>query len=294
MNRDSRLGFLARTRHVINLAGGPSWGSVQKLATDLESAGWDALLIPEHHDEADAFCRSPLLVSTFALGATTRLRAGPGILPTSLYPGRLMPELAAFLEVAGSRALLGLGVGFWRPDFEAIEVDQPWSWERLRSLTESLLEQGVPGERILLGVSRPRNIAWAGQNGVGVLIGAAWMSERSFLRTANTYDEARQGEPTNGCLAAIAGATASGGPRLSRPGDDTPVPPHANGLWWGRTDAELLARADLLVLAPYDDGSQSFNDFLARTPPQYREILSKSGLADLPASKNEGDACPAP
>lgn len=274
MNRDSRLGFLARTRHVINLGGGPSWSSIQRLASDLETAGWDALLIPEHHDESDAFCRSPLLVSTFALGATARIGAGPGILPVSLYPGRLMPELTAFLELAGSRALLGLGVGFWSPDFEAIEVDGPWSWERLRSLTESLLEQGVPGNRILLGVSRPRNIAWAGRNGVGVLIGAAWMSERSFLRTADTYDEAREGNPANGCLAAIAGATASGGPRLSRPGDDMPVPPHANGLWWGRTDVELLTRSDLLILAPYDDGSQSFDEFLARAPFQYREIQS--------------------
>jgi Luciferase-like monooxygenase len=275
MNQDSRLGFLARTRHVIKLGGGPSWGSIQRLATDLETAGWDALLIPEHHDESDAFCRSPLLVSTFALGATARLGAGPGILPVSLYPGRLVPELMAFLELGGSRALLGLGVGFWSPDFEAIEVDRPWSWRELRSLTESLLEQGVPGSQILLGVSRPRNITWAGENGVGVLIGAAWMSERSFLRTADAYDEARQGDRAKGCLATIAGATASGGPRLSRPGDDVPVPPHANGLWWGRTNVELLTRSDLLILAPYDDGSRSFAEFLTSAPLQYRQILSK-------------------
>ena len=164
------------------------------------------MLIPEHHDAAGQYCRSPLLVSAAALGATARLQVGPGVLPTGLYSRRLLPDLLDILRAPrGIVLLFGLGAGFWSQDFASLGVEGPSTWAELRSLVEQLLRHGVEGHRILLGVRRDRNVQWAGNNGVGVLIGSAWVPERGFVRSADLYDEAR-GDRSRGPLAAIAGA----------------------------------------------------------------------------------------
>ena len=258
-----RLALLIRTREVLRLAGEPTWAAVPELARQLEGFGWEAMLIPEHHDAAGQYCRSPLLVSAAALGATARLQVGPGVLPTGLYSRRLLPDLLTFFELAGDRALFGLGAGFWSQDFASLGVEGPSTWAELRSLVEQLLRHGVEGHRILLGVRRDRNVQWAGNNGVGVLIGSAWVPERGFVRSADLYDEAR-GDRSRGLLAAIAGATVGGLPREPCAADDLPFPPAADGLWLEQSAPELLSRADLLVIAPYRDGVGTLGGLIER------------------------------
>jgi alkanesulfonate monooxygenase SsuD/methylene tetrahydromethanopterin reductase-like flavin-dependent oxidoreductase (luciferase family) len=246
------------------MGGDPGWGSLPGLARRLEDAGWDALLVPEHHDDTDLYCRSPLVAAAAALGATRRLAVGPGVLPISLYRERVIPEIETYLELAGDRALLGLGAGFWSEDFRVLGLDRPASWVELRGLVERLLAGGLQADQILLGVRQHDNIRWAGEHGIGVLIGGAWAPMAQFSRSADVYDEARGGDHSKGVLAAIAGVTLGGGDRVRDPDDEVPVPPARDGLWWDRSPRELLDRADLLVLAPYSDGVGSLEQLLRR------------------------------
>jgi len=259
-----RLGLLARTREVLRYGGDPGWGSLPALARRLEESGWDALLVPEHHDDGNLYCRSPLLAAAAALGATHRLSVGPGVLPISLYPGRLLPEVETYLELAGDRALLGVGAGFWAEDFRVLGIERGASFEDLRSLVERLFDRGLPGNRVLLGVRQADNIRWAGAHGVGVLLGGAWAPEDQFARNADLYDEARGGDRSRGLLGAIAGVTLGGGERVRDPLDEVPVPPARGGLWWDDSPPALLDRADLLVLAPYRDERGTLEELLHR------------------------------
>jgi alkanesulfonate monooxygenase SsuD/methylene tetrahydromethanopterin reductase-like flavin-dependent oxidoreductase (luciferase family) len=82
-----------------------------------EAAGFDAILFSEHHDIA-GYPPAPLAMASFALGASTSLRAGamPLLLPLH-HPVRVAEE-AALLDVASDgRLILGLAAGYLGADF---------------------------------------------------------------------------------------------------------------------------------------------------------------------------------
>ncbi|HXW82763.1 MAG TPA: TIGR03619 family F420-dependent LLM class oxidoreductase, partial [Candidatus Binataceae bacterium] len=96
-----------------------------------EDAGFDALFVSDH------LCIPPdqtegsggryldvLAALAFAAGATSRIRLGVSVLVLPYRPAVLTAKQAATIqELSGERMILGVGVGWMKPEFEALGVD---------------------------------------------------------------------------------------------------------------------------------------------------------------------------
>src|SRR3954462_2652767 len=82
-----------------------------------ESVGYDALVIPDHL--LRLFAPIPALATIAA--ATTTLRVGTFVLNNDLrHPAVLAQELATLDVLSGGRAIVGIGAGWNRPEYDAI------------------------------------------------------------------------------------------------------------------------------------------------------------------------------
>lgn len=85
-----------------------------------EGAGFDAIFYSEHHG-VDGYAPDPLALATFALGRTTRLRAGPMPLLLPLRNPALVAETAGLAHfISDGRLILGLGTGYHPQDFDQV------------------------------------------------------------------------------------------------------------------------------------------------------------------------------
>jgi len=101
-----------------------------------ESRGIDSVWLTEHHFMADGYTPSPFVLAG-AIGARTRsLRIGTNLIVSPLHnPIRLAEDAATRSLLTSGRFDLGVGQGYWQPEFDAFG----------RSLRHrpSLLEEGV-------------------------------------------------------------------------------------------------------------------------------------------------------
>jgi probable F420-dependent oxidoreductase len=128
----------------------PSWGpagdagAIRELVTATEELGFstawfaDHLLLPGY-----ALALSPanwyeaLSCCIYGMGHTTRLRFGTDVLVAPYRDPRLLAKMAATTDrLSGGRLTLGLGVGFLRGEFEALEAP---SYERRGAVTDETL-----------------------------------------------------------------------------------------------------------------------------------------------------------
>jgi alkanesulfonate monooxygenase SsuD/methylene tetrahydromethanopterin reductase-like flavin-dependent oxidoreductase (luciferase family) len=122
----------------------------------------------------------PLAACAWGLGRTTRLRFGTDILVLPYRQPLLVAAMAATLgQLSDDRLVLGVGVGYLRGEFEALEVP---GYEQRGELTNRHL-------------ARLRN-AWAGKSGYHVLPGSAplWVggNVRAALRRAALFGDGWQ------------------------------------------------------------------------------------------------------
>jgi probable F420-dependent oxidoreductase len=88
-----------------------------------EQVGFEAILVGEHHQHRDGFLPSPLIVSTAVAARTQRIRVGTGVLLLPLYHPVHVAEDAATLDIISKgRLILGVGMGYQAPDFEAFGI----------------------------------------------------------------------------------------------------------------------------------------------------------------------------
>jgi probable F420-dependent oxidoreductase len=99
------------------------WKEVIVEAGAAERAGFDSCLFSEHHQQPDGYLPNPLMLAGLVGAATQRIRVGTCVLLLPLYHPVHVAEDVAVIDVAtGGRLILGVGVGYQQPDFDAFGV----------------------------------------------------------------------------------------------------------------------------------------------------------------------------
>jgi probable F420-dependent oxidoreductase len=101
-----------------------------------ESAGFDSCFFGEHHQDADGFLPSPLIVATAVAARTRTLRVGTSVILLPLHHPVHLAEDAITLDlVSKGRLVIGVGIGYQPSDFNAFAVPMD---ERLARFEESV------------------------------------------------------------------------------------------------------------------------------------------------------------
>ena len=101
-----------------------------------EACGFDSCFFGEHHQDADGFLPSPLIVATTVAARTTRLRVGTSVILLPLHhPVRVAEDVITLDLVSRGRVTLGVGIGYQPADFEAFSVPME---ERMTRFEESV------------------------------------------------------------------------------------------------------------------------------------------------------------
>ncbi len=106
----------------------------------MDSSGYDAVWLAEHHFSSFSVCPSVHMMGMLAAARTTRLRIGTGVSLAPFYhPLRLAEEVALLDELSGGRVNWGAGRGFARVEFENFGVPPDESTSRFRETVEIVL-----------------------------------------------------------------------------------------------------------------------------------------------------------
>ncbi len=101
-----------------------------------ESLGVDSVWLTEHHFCDDGYTPSPFVIASAIGQRTTRMKMGTNLIVSPLHnPVRLAEDAATLSLLTGGRFSLGVGQGYWVPEFEA--------FGRNIKNRPSLLEEGV-------------------------------------------------------------------------------------------------------------------------------------------------------
>jgi alkanesulfonate monooxygenase SsuD/methylene tetrahydromethanopterin reductase-like flavin-dependent oxidoreductase (luciferase family) len=101
------------------------WEELRETVAAAETAGFDAVFLPEFHQAHGGALVSPMLLGAGLLQGTSRIRFGPAVLATPLHhPVRLAEDTLMLDWITRGRVILGLGIGHQIPDFTAFGVDR--------------------------------------------------------------------------------------------------------------------------------------------------------------------------
>jgi probable F420-dependent oxidoreductase len=116
-------------------AGAPSGiDDLRALAVGCEQAGYASLLVPDHLDER----WSPLVSLALAAGWTSRIALGTLMLAADLrLPVVLFKDLATLDQAAPGRLEIGLGAGWYPPDFARAGIPMAPPGIRIQRLAET-------------------------------------------------------------------------------------------------------------------------------------------------------------
>jgi alkanesulfonate monooxygenase SsuD/methylene tetrahydromethanopterin reductase-like flavin-dependent oxidoreductase (luciferase family) len=101
----------------------PTWTRISSIARSAEDAGIDSLWLPDHliwRGDPDRGMQEAFTVLTAVAAVTTRVQLGPLVAATPYRSAGMLAKIAASLDdVAGGRLILGLGCGWYEPEFHA-------------------------------------------------------------------------------------------------------------------------------------------------------------------------------
>ena len=84
-----------------------------------DQAGFDVAWFAEHHFSNYSICPSPLMMAAHCAGLTQRIRLGAAVLVLPLYdPMRLVQEIGLLDVQSGGRAVVGIGSGYQKYEFD--------------------------------------------------------------------------------------------------------------------------------------------------------------------------------
>ncbi len=90
-----------------------------------EKAGFDGVFVSEHHQRADNFFPSPLMLGAVVARATRTVDIGIGVAVLPLYhPLRLVEDTTCLDVISGGRVILGLGPGYVPGDLRMYGMDK--------------------------------------------------------------------------------------------------------------------------------------------------------------------------
>jgi probable F420-dependent oxidoreductase len=172
--------------------------TLRACAAVAESLGFDALFVSDHlcipPDETEGSggrYLDVLATLAYLAGATDRIRLGTSVLVLPYRPAVLTAkQVATIQELSNGRMILGVGVGWMKPEFAALGVDKRMrgqiSDETLRVITQLFANDVVGYEGKLVNftpfVFAPRPVCppmWIGGNGAPAMrrvaeFGAGW------------------------------------------------------------------------------------------------------------------------
>ena len=125
-------------------------GTVYRRALDrvriMDSAGYDAVWLAEHHFSTYSVCPSVHIMGMHVADITSHLRIGTGVSLAAFYhPLRLAEEVALLDNLSGGRVNWGAGRGFDRKEMEVFGVSQQESQARFREHVDVVLRAWRPG-----------------------------------------------------------------------------------------------------------------------------------------------------
>ena len=130
--REIRFGVVAES-----VMDGPAWAGH---ARRIEDAGIGSLLIRDHFS-AGAFGQqlAPFSALAAAAAVTSRLRVGTLVLSNDFrHPAIVAHEAASLHHLSGGRFELGLGAGWYQPEYRAAGISFDGPGQRISRLEESL------------------------------------------------------------------------------------------------------------------------------------------------------------
>src|ERR1700730_7767586 len=107
----------------------------------MDSAGYDAVWLAEHHFSGFSVCPSVHMMGVMAAARTKRLRIGTGVSLAPFYnPLRLAEEVALLDVLSGGRVNWGAGRGFERSECEALGIPGEESAARFHETVDIVLQ----------------------------------------------------------------------------------------------------------------------------------------------------------
>src|SRR6202035_4911044 len=132
MARDIRFGVVSES-----VLDGPAWAGY---ARQVEGAGVGSLLIRDHFSAA-AFGQplAPFSALAAAAAVTTDLHVGTLVLSNDFrHPAIVAHEAASLHHLSGGRFELGIGAGWYQPEYRAAGIPFDAAGQRIDRLEESL------------------------------------------------------------------------------------------------------------------------------------------------------------
>ena len=132
-------------------------------AIDADAQGYDSVWVVEHHFEDYSFCPDNFVYLAHLAGKTERIRLATGacIVPWNTQPLRVAEKAALLDKLSNGRAILGLGRGLSRKEFEQFGIDMEESRERFDEAAPMILdaiETGVMKEHDGKFFKQPRAV----------------------------------------------------------------------------------------------------------------------------------------
>jgi probable F420-dependent oxidoreductase len=124
------------------------WDTVVEYAVTAERAGYDSLWLSDHlfldlakygGPPARSGTFDPIVTLAALAGVVTRPRLGTLVLCEALRPASVLAKSLAGLDrVCGGRLDVGIGAGWYEPEYEAIGMEMPAPGVRLARLREAI------------------------------------------------------------------------------------------------------------------------------------------------------------
>jgi alkanesulfonate monooxygenase SsuD/methylene tetrahydromethanopterin reductase-like flavin-dependent oxidoreductase (luciferase family) len=133
--------------------GGPAaLSSLAARAEAAEKAGFDSVWVMDHfwsgRSEGRVGAHEPMVTLAYLAARTSRLRLGPLVACNSFrHPGQLGRESLALADASGGRFVLGLGAGWYRPEYDAFGFPFDHRVSRLEE-TLTVLPPLLRGQRV--------------------------------------------------------------------------------------------------------------------------------------------------
>jgi alkanesulfonate monooxygenase SsuD/methylene tetrahydromethanopterin reductase-like flavin-dependent oxidoreductase (luciferase family) len=120
-------------------------GSIYEMALEriaiMDSTGYDAVWLAEHHFASFSVCPSVHMLGVMAAARTKRLRIGTAVSLAPFYnPLRLAEEVALLDVLSGGRVNWGAGRGFERSEFKAFGIPGEESAPRFHETVDIVLK----------------------------------------------------------------------------------------------------------------------------------------------------------
>ena len=140
---------------------------IKQIATSSEACGYHSLWAPEHIVLIEKYASTypytqdgrmpfttleidfldPFLALTFAAAVTSKIRLGTGIcLVPERQPLTLAKEVASLDKLSGGRFDFGVGIGWLKEEFDALQVSWPKRAERTRDYLAAMKKVWTEGE----------------------------------------------------------------------------------------------------------------------------------------------------